>query len=116
MLTLPLVDGYVSEEIRHLDAERRRHDPAHDHRAEQRESRSHSRQPVSKAFPSPAGPERGPGGEAAPPIEFTLPRELEASGPPERRGLRRDQVRLLVLNRSSGATLHTRFDRIGEVL
>ncbi|HZQ36040.1 MAG TPA: S-adenosylmethionine:tRNA ribosyltransferase-isomerase, partial [Dehalococcoidia bacterium] len=62
------------------------------------------------------GMERGPGGEAAPPIDFTLPRELEASGPPERRGLRRDQVRLLVLNRRSGATMHTRFDRIGEVL
>lgn len=51
-----------------------------------------------------------------PPIRFELPRELEAPGPPERRGLRRDQVRLLVLDRRSGATAHTRFDRSGDFL
>src|SRR5206468_3235869 len=42
--------------------------------------------------------------------------ELEAPGPPERRGLRRDHVRLMVLDRRSGAVAHTRFDRIGACL
>ncbi|HLZ68929.1 MAG TPA: S-adenosylmethionine:tRNA ribosyltransferase-isomerase [Dehalococcoidia bacterium] len=107
MFSLPTLDGYVNEEIRHLETARRRHDPALIHRANQF---------PTTISPSPALLERGPGGEAAPPISFTLPHELEASGPPERRGLRRDQVRLMLLNRRSGATLHTRFDRIGELL
>lgn len=53
---------------------------------------------------------------AAGPFEFVLPPALEAHGPPEARGLRRDAVRLLVLNRRSGALVHTRFDRIGDYL
>lgn len=51
-----------------------------------------------------------------PPIEFDLPPELEAHQPPEMRGLRRDQVRLLVLPRSAGAAVHTQFSAIGEYL
>lgn len=47
---------------------------------------------------------------------FALPPELNASAPPERRGLRRDHVRLLVLDRTTGATTHSRFDRLGEYL
>jgi S-adenosylmethionine:tRNA ribosyltransferase-isomerase len=42
-------------------------------------------------------------------VGFTLPRELEADAPPEARGLRRDQVRLLVVDRASGALDHHRF-------
>ena len=42
-------------------------------------------------------------------IEFSLPRELEASAPPEARGLRRDQVRLMVSNYSTDHIEHTRF-------
>jgi S-adenosylmethionine:tRNA ribosyltransferase-isomerase len=42
-------------------------------------------------------------------IEFSLPPELEASAPPEARGLRRDQVRLMVSNYSTDHTEHTRF-------
>ena len=49
-------------------------------------------------------------------IEFELPPELEAHQPPELRGLRRDQVRLLVLPRFEGQAIHTQFDAIGEFL
>ncbi|MGI8554357.1 MAG: S-adenosylmethionine:tRNA ribosyltransferase-isomerase [Dehalococcoidia bacterium] len=55
-------------------------------------------------------------GPTPPVIRFVLPKELEAPGPPERRGLRRDQVKLMVLNRRSGALIHSRFDRIGDFL
>jgi S-adenosylmethionine:tRNA ribosyltransferase-isomerase len=50
---------------------------------------------------------------------FTLPSELEASAPPEARGLRRDQVRLMVARRDeqSGCAIeHRRFDQLAEVL
>ncbi|HXG68582.1 MAG TPA: S-adenosylmethionine:tRNA ribosyltransferase-isomerase [Blastocatellia bacterium] len=50
------------------------------------------------------------------PFSFTLPPELAAKEPPERRGLARDKVRLLVVNRATGRTEHTRFDHIGEYL
>src|SRR5664279_4337801 len=51
-----------------------------------------------------------------PVIEFELPAELEAHLPPELRGLRRDQVRLLVLPRVSGDAVDTQFDALGEFL
>lgn len=41
---------------------------------------------------------------------FTLPAHLEASTPPEARGLRRDEVRLLVSRVDTGAIHHSRFD------
>jgi len=44
-----------------------------------------------------------------PPIEFTLPPDLEAHVPPEARGLARDQVRLMVTDRRTGAIIHARF-------
>lgn len=47
---------------------------------------------------------------------FALPPELNATAPPERRGLRRDHVRLLVLDRATGAATHSRFDRLGDFL
>jgi S-adenosylmethionine:tRNA ribosyltransferase-isomerase len=50
-------------------------------------------------------------------IEFEVPPELEAHEPPELRGLRRDQVRLLVLSRSADQPpIHTRFAEIGNYL
>ncbi len=47
---------------------------------------------------------------------FFLPPELSAKKPPERRGIRRDQVRLLVIDRASGKIEHSRFDKIGNYL
>jgi S-adenosylmethionine:tRNA ribosyltransferase-isomerase len=49
-------------------------------------------------------------------IEFSLPSELEASAPPEARGLRRDQVRLMVSNYSTDQVKHTRFYHLGKYL
>ncbi len=47
---------------------------------------------------------------------FELPRALEATTPPEARGLARDEVRLLVAERSSGALAHARFRGLGDHL
>ena len=49
-------------------------------------------------------------------LDFTVPDELEASQPPEARGLRRDQVRLMVSSLSNDQVIHTRFQKIGELL
>lgn len=51
-------------------------------------------------------------GPALPP----LPPALRAAGPPERRGLRRDEVRLLVVDRGAAEVRHTRFRRLGDFL
>jgi S-adenosylmethionine:tRNA ribosyltransferase-isomerase len=50
------------------------------------------------------------------PFSFTLPPEMAAKEPPERRGVARDQVRLMVIDRKTGEVAHTRFDHIGEFL
>src|SRR6266700_6808702 len=50
------------------------------------------------------------------PFTFVLPPELSAKEPPERRGIRRDQVRLLVIDRATGHIEHTRFDKIDKYL
>jgi S-adenosylmethionine:tRNA ribosyltransferase-isomerase len=47
---------------------------------------------------------------------FVLPRELEASVPPEARGLTRDAVRMLVANRASGCISHTYFSELPRLL
>ena len=47
-------------------------------------------------------------------MEFKLPPELEASEPPEARGLRRDEVRLMVSSYSTDEVWHTRFDRLPD--
>jgi S-adenosylmethionine:tRNA ribosyltransferase-isomerase len=47
---------------------------------------------------------------------FVLPPELSAKEPPERRGIRRDQVRLLVIDRATGNIEHSRFDKIDNYL
>jgi S-adenosylmethionine:tRNA ribosyltransferase-isomerase len=52
----------------------------------------------------------------AAPFTFNLPPELSAKEPPERRGIARDGVRLLVLDRATHQTTHTRFDQLGEFL
>lgn len=48
--------------------------------------------------------------------EFDLPKTLSASEPPEARGLRRDQVRLLVYECSTSKITHARFDQLSEFL
>ena len=52
-------------------------------------------------------------------IEFQLPPELEATAPPELRPQgsgRRDDVRLLVLDRRTGATTHSNFGSLDRFL
>jgi S-adenosylmethionine:tRNA ribosyltransferase-isomerase len=49
-------------------------------------------------------------------FELGLPPELSAREPPERRGLARDKVRLLVIRRSNGEVIHSRFDRLSDFL
>ena len=48
--------------------------------------------------------------------DFTLPGRLEADSPPEERGSGRDDVRLMVSFRSSGAVEHRRFPELPEIL
>src|ERR1700676_4732000 len=47
---------------------------------------------------------------------FILPSALNADRPAERRGLGRDGVRVLVLERQTGDVSHTRFDRLADHL
>lgn len=47
---------------------------------------------------------------------FTLPGTLRASLPAELRGLRRDRVRLLVLDRAARSIRHARFDELNQFL
>jgi S-adenosylmethionine:tRNA ribosyltransferase-isomerase len=49
-------------------------------------------------------------------LAFDLPRRLEAHDPPEARGLARDQVRLLVAERSGGQIVHASFRDLPDVL
>ena len=49
-------------------------------------------------------------------FDFTLPPELEAHEPPEARGLRRDQVRLLVSHYRDDRLYHARFDDLPSFL
>ena len=49
-------------------------------------------------------------------LNFTLPSELEASEPPEARGLSRDEVRLMVSYIATDQVMHTRFRQIGDFL
>jgi S-adenosylmethionine:tRNA ribosyltransferase-isomerase len=47
---------------------------------------------------------------------FELPRALEATEPPEARGLARDEVRLMVASRAGGALEHARFRELPDFL
>jgi S-adenosylmethionine:tRNA ribosyltransferase-isomerase len=49
-------------------------------------------------------------------LDFALPPELEASAPPEARGIDRDHIRLLASGVERDTFAHTRFDRIGDYL
>jgi S-adenosylmethionine:tRNA ribosyltransferase-isomerase len=49
-------------------------------------------------------------------LSFDLPSHLEAAEPAEARGLRRDAVRLMVAERSSGCLTHTTFDTLPAFL
>lgn len=51
-----------------------------------------------------------------PSLDFELPRKLEASEPPEARGLRRDEVRLMVSYRDDDRVVHSRFRDLGDFL
>lgn len=51
-----------------------------------------------------------------PGIDFLLPADLEATEPPEARGLARDEVRLMVSRVSTNQVLHTSFRQIGDLL
>src|SRR5215210_4921856 len=54
--------------------------------------------------------------EAHAPLQFELPPELEAGEPPEARGLRRDEVRLMVSYLEDDRVVHTRFGDLPEFL
>ena len=49
-------------------------------------------------------------------LAFELPAALEATAPPEIRGVDRDAVRLMVADRADGSIVHARFDRLPELL
>jgi S-adenosylmethionine:tRNA ribosyltransferase-isomerase len=49
-------------------------------------------------------------------FSFRLPQELSAKEPPERRGIARDEVKLMVINRNNFQIDHTRFYSIGRFL
>jgi S-adenosylmethionine:tRNA ribosyltransferase-isomerase len=49
-------------------------------------------------------------------FDLKLPPELSAREPPERRGLLRDQVRLLVVSRQTGKVIHSDFARLDDFL
>jgi S-adenosylmethionine:tRNA ribosyltransferase-isomerase len=49
-------------------------------------------------------------------LDFEVPPELEASAPPEARGLERDEVRLLVSYRATDRVVHTRFRELPAFL
>ena len=49
-------------------------------------------------------------------LAFELPTRLEATEPPEQRGLRRDGVRLMVAERDGGALLNARFHELPQLL
>ncbi|HZE04566.1 MAG TPA: S-adenosylmethionine:tRNA ribosyltransferase-isomerase [Solirubrobacteraceae bacterium] len=49
-------------------------------------------------------------------LAFELPHGLEATAPPEQRGMRRDDVRLLVADGAAGGLVHARFSELPDLL
>lgn len=49
-------------------------------------------------------------------LDFVLPQDLEAGEPPEARGLKRDEVRLLVSYRDDGRVVHSTFRSLPDFL
>jgi S-adenosylmethionine:tRNA ribosyltransferase-isomerase len=54
--------------------------------------------------------------DAKSPLHFELPQEREAGEPPEARGLRRDEVRLMVSYLDDNSVVHSRFGDLPEFL
>jgi S-adenosylmethionine:tRNA ribosyltransferase-isomerase len=54
--------------------------------------------------------------EARAPLHFELPPELEAGEPPEARGLRRDEVRMMVSYLDDDRVVHSKFHDLPEFL
>lgn len=52
----------------------------------------------------------------ASPFNFKIPGELNAKEPPEKRGIARDHVKLMVIDRGDKRVTHSRFDHLGEFL
>jgi S-adenosylmethionine:tRNA ribosyltransferase-isomerase len=50
------------------------------------------------------------------PFSFDLPDELSATKPPELRGVNRDAVKLLIINRNDGMTYHSTFNHLSDFL
>lgn len=73
--------------------------------------------PTLRRLPAPNDPRvRGLGIPRFGALEFQLPPELEASEPPEARGLARDEVRLMVSYLSDGSVTHARFRDLEDFL
>lgn len=53
---------------------------------------------------------------AATAFDFYLPSELNATHPPERRGIRRDHVKMMVLNKQTGNVRHDQFFKLADYL
>lgn len=53
---------------------------------------------------------------AATVFDFYLPSELNASHPPERRGIRRDHVKMMVLDKKTGHVTHDQFFQLTDYL
>ena len=53
---------------------------------------------------------------SSPPFSFILPPELVAKEPPEQKGISRDEVKLMVINRSNYQIEHAHFYSIGKFL
>ncbi|MDM5336099.1 S-adenosylmethionine:tRNA ribosyltransferase-isomerase [Fictibacillus enclensis] len=49
-------------------------------------------------------------------LSFVLPDELNASMPPERRGIRRDYVKMMVIDKKEGTTSHSHFYKLDHYL
>jgi S-adenosylmethionine:tRNA ribosyltransferase-isomerase len=71
---------------------------------------------MSAAAAIPATRTDGARGSIFDPRRFSLPAELEASAPPEGRGLPRDGVRLLVARRAGASLTHGRFSDLADLL
>ncbi len=49
-------------------------------------------------------------------FHFKIPENLTAKEPPEKRGVLRDQVRLMITHRANGKVTHTNFNKLGDFL
>lgn len=74
----------------------------------------HARKPPHLSTLAPHAPSLA--GMALDSLDFTLPPNLEASEPPEARGLSRDDVRLMVSYRDAPEISHARFRELGVFL